>query len=94
MKGRKNCRVMGKISDVNNKLATNVFVNGPGDSITLREKIPTIARNNHCPSYNVHLCSCNDLIVSAGENEVCNAAIEEAGDCRLRNFDRSLRLTL
>lgn len=94
MNGRKNCRVIGSKSDVRSRVATAVFTKGPGLSMMLRQKIPRMAIIIHCPSFTDHLCACNALIVSAGENEVCKVANEDAGDCLLRSFDRSVRRSL
>ncbi len=94
MNGRKNCRVIGRIRDRPIKVVTNILTMGPGDSIMHREKVPRKARISHCPSCHVHLCCCSARNVSAGENEVCSAVIEDAGDWRLRSFDLILRRIL
>jgi hypothetical protein len=80
IKGRKNCRVMGRMRDVPIKVATAIFTMGPGDSMMVKEKVPKNARMTHCPSCHVHWCCCNDRSVSAGENDFWSAVIEEAGD--------------
>lgn len=94
MKGRKNCRVIGRMSDVPMRVATAILASGPGDSIMHSEKVPRKARITHCPSCHVHLWCCNDLSVSAGEKDVCSAVTEEAGDWRFRNFERIFRRSL
>ena len=94
MKGRKNCLVIGSSNEVPINVATSILARGPGDSIMLNEKIPKNARMSHCPSCHVHLCCCKDLRVSAGEKDVCKAVIEDAGDSRLRSFERSFRRIL
>ena len=48
--GRKNCRVMGIMSEVMSIVAINVLVAGPGRSMTHREKMPRITRMMYCPS--------------------------------------------
>jgi hypothetical protein len=50
VKGRKNCRVMGNINEERRRVATAVLTRGPGYSIMLSEKMPTTAKNSHCPS--------------------------------------------
>lgn len=94
MNGMKNCLVIGRTSEARSNVATAVLTRGPGDSIMDKEKMPKKARSNQCPSYIVHLCACKDLRVSNGENDVCNAVIEDAGDCRFRSFERSFRRSL
>ncbi len=94
MNGRKNCRVIGNMKEERMSVATAVFTKGPGDSIMLSEKMPITAMSSHCPSYTDHLCVCKDRRVSAGENEVLRADIEEAGDVRLRSFDLNFRRSL
>ena len=77
-----------------NNVVTDNLTMGPGDSIMHNEKMPRNARINHCPSCHVHLCCWRARNVSAGENEVCSAVIEEAGDWRFRSFDLILRRSL
>jgi hypothetical protein len=48
--GRRNWRVMGRQRPVMSRPATNVFANGPGASLTDREKMATIARKRYCAS--------------------------------------------
>lgn len=48
--GRRNWRVIGRHRPVMSSVATNVFANGPGDSLTEREKMATMARNRYCAS--------------------------------------------
>lgn len=55
MKGRKNCRVIGRSRDRPMNVATNILIMGPGDSIIHREKMPRKERIIHCPSCHVHL---------------------------------------
>lgn len=94
MKGKKNCRVIGKTSDVRSSVAMAVLTNGAGVSIMLKQKMPRMARRSHCPSRTDHLCSCNARTVSTGETEVCRAEIEDAGDCLPFSFDRIFRRNL
>ena len=82
---------MGSSKEVSKSVAKAVFPIGPGESIMLRQKTPRIAIKTHCPSLTDHRCDCSALIVSAGENEVCRAASELAGDWRLRSLLRNLR---
>lgn len=49
-KGRKNCRVMGKIRELRRAVAIKVLKRGPGSWMTERQKMPTMARNRYCPS--------------------------------------------
>lgn len=90
MNGRKNCRVIGNNNDVRSNVAIAVLTNGPGVSMMLKQKMPSMASRSHCPSRTDHLCSCNARMVSIGETEVCRAETEDAGDCLLFNFDRIL----
>lgn len=92
--GRKNCRVMGRTSEVRRSVARPVLIRGPGFWMTQSEKIPKKAKKRYCPSNIVHLCDCSARSVSIGLNEVWRAVIEEAGDCRFRIFDRSFRRIL
>jgi hypothetical protein len=92
--GKKNCRVIGRTKELRSNIATTVLSRGPGFWITQSEKIPRKARNRYCPSHIVHLCDCSARSVSRGFMEVWRAVIEEAGDCRLRIFDRSFRRIL
>jgi hypothetical protein len=48
--GRRNCLVMGITRPVMMRLASSVLMMGPGDSMTLRAKIPTMAMTIYCPS--------------------------------------------
>jgi hypothetical protein len=48
--GRKNCRVMGKISAVIRRAAAAVLTTGPGDSAMHNEKMARMARIRYCPS--------------------------------------------
>lgn len=93
-KGRKNCRVTGKTSDERSNVATANLTNPPGTSIMQSENSPRIARIRYWPSYIVHRCDCNDLRVSVGEKEVWREVMAEAGDCRVRIFERSFRRNL
>lgn len=68
-----------------------VFARGPGASIMDREKMPTISSSKYWKSYNVQRWLCNDRRVSTGEKDVCKLDIDEVGDSRLRNLERSLR---
>lgn len=74
-------------------VAIVVFARGPGDWMTVKEKMPMIKSNKYWKSYKVHRCDCRARKVSTGEKEVCNDEIEEVGDKRLRSFERSLRRT-
>ena len=49
-KGRKNWRVMGSSSDSINSVATVVLTMGPGDWMTQRAKMPTMARKRYWAS--------------------------------------------
>ena len=89
--GRKNCLVMGRTRDERSRIATAVFGSGPGFSMTHRENMPRIAIMRYCPSYMVQRCERSDRSVSTGEKDVLRLAMAEAGDCRLRSFDRSFR---
>jgi hypothetical protein len=94
MKGRKNCRVIGRIRDRPINVATNTLTRGPGDCIIHREKMARNARMSHCPSCHVHLCCWSARNVSAGEKEVWSAVTEDAGDWRFRNLDLSFLRSL
>ena len=48
--GRRNWRVMGRQRPVMSRPATNVFANGPGASLTDREKMATMAKKRYCAS--------------------------------------------
>lgn len=48
--GRKNWRVIGSNSDSINSVATAVLTMGPGDWMTQRAKMPTMARKIYCAS--------------------------------------------
>lgn len=48
--GRRNWRVMGRQRPVIRRVARKVFANGPGASLTEREKMATMARNRYCAS--------------------------------------------
>jgi hypothetical protein len=85
--GRRNCRVMGRQRPVMSRPATNVFANGPGASLTEREKMATIAKNRYCASYMDHGCVLSDLSVSEGDRDVSRPAIEDVTDWRLRIRD-------
>ena len=85
--GRRNCREMGRHKPVMSRPATNVFANGPGASLTDREKMATMARNRYCASYIDHGCVRNDLNVSEGEKDVSSPAMDDVTDWRLRMRD-------
>lgn len=68
-----------------------VFPKGPGDSMTVNEKIATINNSKYWKSYVVHRWLCSDRSVSTGENEVCKEDIDEVGDILLLSFDRIFR---
>jgi len=53
-KGRKNCRVMGISSENRRRLEIAVFPSGPGDCMTVREKMPRISNRRYWKSYTVH----------------------------------------
>jgi hypothetical protein len=61
--------------------------------MTQREKIPRNASSKYCPSYSDQRCDCNARMVWVGEKDVCKL-VEDAGDCRFRSFDLSLRRIL
>ena len=42
--------MMGMTRPIMSKVANNVFINGPGISITLKANIPTIEMKIYCPS--------------------------------------------
>ena len=42
--------MMGMTSPMMSKVASNVFINGPGISMTLKANIPTIDMKIYCPS--------------------------------------------
>jgi len=67
--------------------ATNVFANGPGASLTDREKMATMARNRYCASYMDHECVRSDLSVSAKDSDVSSEEMDEVADWRLRIRD-------
>jgi len=77
---------------MSSRVDTAVLTRGPGTSMTLSEKMPTIMSSRYWKSYSVQRCACSDLRVSKGENDVCRADIEDVGETRLRNLDRNLRL--
>tara|TARA_R110002003_G_scaffold104_44_gene8611 strand:- start:31860 stop:32216 length:357 start_codon:yes stop_codon:yes gene_type:complete len=78
---------MGRHKPVMSRPATNVFANGPGASLTDREKMATMARNRYCASYIDHGCVRNDLNVSEGEKDVSSPAMDDVTDWRLRMRD-------
>jgi len=53
-KGRKNCRVMGRRSEKRIIVEMAVLASGPGDCMTLKEKMPMIRSNKYWKSYTVH----------------------------------------
>lgn len=85
--GRRNWRVMGRHNPVMSRPATNVFANGPGASLTDREKMATMARNRYCASYMDHECVRSDLSVSAKDSDVSSEEMDEVADWRLRIRD-------
>jgi hypothetical protein len=87
-KGRKNWRVRGISRLSMRRVATKVFANGPGLSITQSEKIPRMARKMYCASQTLHWCFFRLLRVSAGFREVSRLVIEAV----VGWFDRSLVL--
>jgi hypothetical protein len=86
-RGRRNCRVMGRHRPVMSRPATNVFANGPGDSLTDRAKMATMARNRYCASYIDHGCVRSDLSVSEGDSDISSPAMDDVTDWRLRIRD-------
>lgn len=84
---------MGRSSETSKTVNSAVLPSGPGASMIVKEKIPTISSSRYWKSYKVHRCLWSDLKVSAGEKDVCSEAMEDEGDIRLRNFDRSRRRT-
>jgi hypothetical protein len=78
---------MGRHRPVMSRPATKVFANGPGASLTDREKMATIARNRYCASYIDHGCVLSALIVSDGEKDVSSPAMDDVTDWRLRILD-------
>ena len=85
--GSRNWRVMGKQSPVMSSVAINVFANGPGASLTEREKMATIARKRYWASYIDHEWVRSERSVSEGEKDVSSEAIEDVGVWRLRIRD-------
>ena len=78
---------MGRHRPVMSRPATNVFANGPGASLTEREKMATMARNRYWASYIDHGCVRSDLSVSEGEKDVSSEAMDDVTDWRLRILD-------
>jgi hypothetical protein len=72
-------------------VAINVFAKGPGDSLTDREKMSTMASSRYWPSYMDHGCVRNERSVSAGEKLVSSEVMEDVGDWRLRMRERVAR---
>jgi hypothetical protein len=85
--GRRNWRVMGKHRPVMSSVATNVFANGPGASLTESEKMARIARNRYCASYSDHEWVRSERSVSEGEKDVSSEAMDDVGVWRLRMRD-------
>jgi hypothetical protein len=48
--GKKNCRVRGISNETNKRVEIAVFPKGPGDCMTLSEKIPTIVSSRYWKS--------------------------------------------
>lgn len=85
--GRRNWRVMGRHKPVMSRVATNVFANGPGASLTDSEKMATMARNRYWASYMDHGCVRRERSVSEGDSEVSRPAMDDVGAWRLRMRD-------
>jgi hypothetical protein len=68
-----------------------VFPSGPGPSTMVSEKMPMIVNSRYWKSYTLHRYDCRDRKVSFGENEVCNEAMDDAGEIRLCSVERNLR---
>ena len=78
---------MGRQRPVMSRPATNVFANGPGASLTDREKMATMARKRYWASYMDHGCVRSDLSVSEGDRDVSSEAMDDVTDWRLRILD-------
>jgi hypothetical protein len=78
---------MGRHKPVISSVATNVFANGPGASLTESEKMATIARNRYWASYIDHEWVRSERSVSDGEKDVSSEAMDDVGDWRLRMRD-------
>jgi hypothetical protein len=53
-KGRKNCRVMGSMSEIMRAVAITVLSIGPGDCMILRQKMPSTVNPKYWKSYSDH----------------------------------------
>lgn len=85
--GRRNCLVIGRHKPVISSVARNVLANGPGASLTDKEKMATMARKRYCASYIDHECVRRERSVSEGDHEVSSEAIDDVGAWRLRILD-------
>ena len=85
--GSKNWRVIGRHKPVISSVAINVFANGPGASLTDREKMATMARKRYWASYMDHEWVRRERSVSEGEQDVSSEAMDEVGDWRPRMRD-------
>jgi hypothetical protein len=52
--GRKNCRVIGNISEIMSAVAIRVLIMGPGSCMMLRQKMPSTASPKYWKSYSDH----------------------------------------
>lgn len=68
-------------------VATNVLAKGPGDSLTEREKMATMARNRYWASYMDQGCVRRERSVSEGDSDVSRPAMDDVGAWRLRMRD-------
>lgn len=78
---------MGRHKPVMSRVAINVFANGPGASLTEREKMATMARKRYWASYMDHEWERRERRVSEGEKDVSSEVIDDVGDWRPRMRD-------
>ena len=91
MKGRKNCEVIGIMSNVVMPATIRVLTSGGKLWFRYSEPAAIVNQNKCCRSYSVHRCANSFIIVFVGSTEVCREANDEAGDCRLRILEASFR---